>query len=269
MVTKVLCLTLALFCAVSAASENRLVGGSPAAITEFPSVVALVYHYPRPNIFIQRCVGSLISSWHVLTSAYCFTGSILTNFHIRAGSAQSLSGGQMRSVRQMIKHPEYDEETRNADIAVVILNQALGISQTVGVLYLPPANTILPVGLQARVASWGFETEDGPQHASLKSITLTTQNLELCKEAYEDDGEIKINEDQICALSESAGTCFGDSGAPMITYNNVLIGLSSYYKECGDSSYPDVFTRVAAHTDWIMEVAVAPTGERPLSRTVV
>ncbi|XP_069362758.1 trypsin-1-like [Maniola hyperantus] len=254
--------------AMSAAPESRLVGGSPAEITDFPSVVALVYHYPRPNIFIQRCVGSLISSWHVLSSAFCFTGATITNFHISAGSAQSLSGGEIRSVRQLIQHPDYDEKTRNADIALVILNQALGISPTVGVLFLPPANYILPVGLQTSVASWGFETEDGPQHASLKNITLTTKNLELCKEAYKDVDEIKITKAQICALNEIAGICFGDAGAPMI-YNNVLIGFSSFYKGCGDSSWPDVFTQVSTYTDWVIKNAVAPTGEKPLTRTVV
>ncbi|CAH2240161.1 trypsin, alkaline B-like [Pararge aegeria] len=261
MVAKVLCLALALFCAVSA--DNRIVGGTPVSIQEFPSVVAVVYHYPRPDIYIQRCAGAVISSWHVLTTAFCFTGATLTNAYLRGGSSESLSGGQLTGIRQMIQHPDYDATTRFSDIAVVVTSQPFVLSGSMNILYIPPANTYLPDGLQTRVAGWGFETEEGPQHDSLKAITLTTVNLEQCKKAYEDVEDIDIKDSVICAANENAGTCFGDSGAPMI-YNNVIIGISSYYKDCGNSAYPDVFTKVDSFTDWIMETAVAPTGETPL-----
>lgn len=51
--------------------------------------------------------------------------------------------------------------------------------------------------------------------------------------------------------------CLGDSGAPMVI-GQVVVGISSYFKNCGDSTYPDVFTRIDRYTDWILEVAVAP-----------
>lgn len=60
------------FSTAVAAPETRLAGGDPTTINDFPYIVAYTYSYPNAGITIQRCVGSLISSWHVLSSAFCF-----------------------------------------------------------------------------------------------------------------------------------------------------------------------------------------------------
>ena len=57
----------------AAAPENRIVGGDHVTIQEFPYIVAYTYRYPGPGITVQRCVGALVSSWHVVTSGFCFT----------------------------------------------------------------------------------------------------------------------------------------------------------------------------------------------------
>lgn len=57
----------------SAAPNPRIVGGTPTTIQEFPYIASVVYHYPGPNIYVQRCVGAILSSWHVMTSGFCFT----------------------------------------------------------------------------------------------------------------------------------------------------------------------------------------------------
>ncbi|CAG5037503.1 unnamed protein product [Parnassius apollo] len=257
MAIKALCLALTLACAVIAAPDTRIVGGTPTTIEDFPYIVALVYWYPGPGITIQRCVGGLISSWHVLTTSFCFTGAVLSNMEVRAGSTNSLSGGVVVTIREVIKHPDYQETPRVADIAVVVLESPLAITNTINILYLPPQSTYIPDGQSVKVVSWGFESEIGPQLETLKTINLKKVPLEDCQAAYAEKDTVVIDDPVICAAEEGdVGTCRGDSGAPMVI-DQVVVGLSSYFQDCGTDDYPDVFTRIDRYTDWIISVATA------------
>nr|XP_032525047.1 trypsin alpha-3-like [Danaus plexippus plexippus] len=224
----------------------------------YPYVSAFVYYYPRPDLWVQRCAGTIVSSWHVITSAFCFTGATLPNYRIRGGSTYSMNGGQVVSIREVVKHPEFVETPRKNDIAVVILQEVFRLSGSLNIMYLPPKNIDIPNGIPATVVSWGFESEQGPIHNSLMAITLTTVPLEQCQQIYADDADIKINEAVICANAANSGVCSGDMGAPLVS-GGVLIGVASNHKGCGSQNYPDVFTRIDAYVDWIMEVAVAPS----------
>ncbi|XP_045539614.1 trypsin, alkaline B-like [Papilio machaon] len=260
MAYKALCLALALVCAASAAPEGRLVGGTPTTIEEFPYIVALTYTYPGPGITVQRCVGGLISSWHVLTSAFCFTGANLGNFEVRAGSTESLSGGTVTTIRDVTKHPDYQESPLANDIAVVLLQTPFAITNNINVLFLPPQNTFIPDGQSVKVVSWGFETMTGPQLQTLKKVYLKKVSLDECSAGFENVGNVAVSDSVICASEEGAvGTCRGDSGAPMVI-DQVVVGISSYFHECGDD-LPDVFTRTDRFTDWIVSVATAPNDD--------
>ncbi|CAH2099063.1 unnamed protein product [Euphydryas editha] len=255
MIGKYLCLVVALFCAASAAPESRIVGGTPTTIEEFPYMAAFIYHYPRPDIYIQRCVGSIISSYHVLTTAYCFTGANLENMNIRVGSTNSLEGGQMVGIRNVVQNPNYVESPRAGDIAVVFLAEPIFISNNINIVYLPPAGQNIPDGLPTEIISWGFESEQGPQLENLKTVTVTTIPLADCQASFENEN-VTISDDVICTNAADKGVCTGDSGAPLV-YNSVLFGISSVFKDCGSDEYPDVFTRIDSYTEWIVEVTRA------------
>ncbi|XP_026733688.1 trypsin alpha-like [Trichoplusia ni] len=248
-------LFLAILATASAAPETRLAGGDPTTINDFPYIVAYTYSYPNAGITIQRCVGSLISSWHVLSSAFCFSGANLDNLLVRAGSTNSLVGGTVAMVSHFVQNPDYVASPRANDIAVSFLVEPLGITDTINVLYLPPNNFYLADGLPLKVFSWGFDAE-GSQSDTLQSVTLDKQNLDECAATYADESAVAITDNVICASAAGKGTCNGDSGAPMVL-DNVIVGVSSYFKNCGDDAYPDVFTRVDKFTNWILSVAVA------------
>ncbi|KAJ0171051.1 hypothetical protein K1T71_013250 [Dendrolimus kikuchii] len=250
---------------LSAAPNTRIVGGEHTTIERFPYITALTYHYPGAGITIQRCVGALLSSWHVLTTGFCFTGAILTNFEVRAGSTNSLWGGVVVTIGDMVKHPEYVEAPRAGDIAVVILQSPLGISSTVNILFLPPQNTYIPDGESVKIVSWGFEYLGGPQLETLKTINMNKLSLDECAEKYEGNTGVAIVDEVICAGAAGRATCFGDSGAPMVI-NQVLVGSASYYDSCSDE-YPSVFTRVDRYTNWILEVASRAGKSGPMVKT--
>ncbi|XP_037302005.1 trypsin, alkaline C-like [Manduca sexta] len=255
-----LIVALALLAAVSAAPESRIVGGEHTTIEQFPYIVALTYFYPGPGILIQRCVGSLLSSWHVLTTSYCFTGGILNQFEVRAGSTNSLSGGVVVLFDELIKYPNYVEKPREGDVAVVRLKTPLGISSTIDVLYLPPQGTSIADGSSVKVVSWGFEYEGGPQLQTLKTINLYKVNVDECKAAYEGSEAVAISDRVICAKAPGRGICFGDAGAPMVI-GRVVVGTASYYESCDTQDYPDLFSRIDTYTNWILSVAVAPRSD--------
>ncbi|XP_045507642.1 phenoloxidase-activating factor 3-like [Colias croceus] len=164
------------------------------------------------------------------------------------------------TMRGLLKHPGYVESPRQNDIALVFLQQPFGQSSVIRPLPLPPQDYDLPVGVSGVVAGWGFNAE-GTQHDALQSVVLEKVSLDACAAAYADEEQIDINERVLCAAKENSGACFGDAGAPMVAtiFNTqALVGISSYFKDCGSSEYPDVFTNIASYTDWIMENAVAP-----------
>ncbi|XP_075987437.1 trypsin beta-like [Anticarsia gemmatalis] len=254
-------LLLALVAAASAAPESRVVGGTPTTIEEFPYAISILYRYPMAGITIQRCVGSLISSFHVLTSGFCFTGAILSNMQIRAGSTSSMTGGTLVAVSGFEKHPTYSETPRAGDIAVLFLARALGMSNTINVLFLPPAFFNIPDGTSLKVVSWGFESEQGPQMELLKEGYFNKMNVFECQNKFSGlEDQVTITEDVICAQAPGKAICRGNSGAGMVI-NNVIIGTSSYHQTCTDE-YPSVFARVDRYTNWILEVAAAgPSGD--------
>ncbi|KAM3960024.1 trypsin, alkaline B-like [Aphomia sociella] len=249
-------LALALITIASAAPNSRLVGGNPTTIQQFPYIVSLVYYYPQPQLYIQRCVGSLVTSWHVLTTAYCFTGANLDNMYVRAGSTNSLSGGIIRYIDEVVKHDDYVETPRAGDIAIIVLDNPLGITDSIGVLSIPGQNTFIPDNTEVKVVSWGFESQSGPQLEILKTINLYKLPLADCQADFQDSTAVSIEDPVLCAAAPERSMCLGDSGAPMVI-GDVLIGLSSYYENCDDSK-PDVFTRIDRYTNWIVEVASRP-----------
>ncbi|KAJ8705218.1 hypothetical protein PYW07_011045 [Mythimna separata] len=249
-------LLLAFLAFASAAPENRIVGGDHVTIEEFPYVIAFTYLYPGPGITVQRSVGALVSSWHAVTSAFSFTGAILDNMKVRAGSTNSLSGGILVDIEDVIKHPDYTETPRSNDIAVVRFKTPLGISNVINVLFLPPQNYYISDGQAVKIVSWGFETEQGPQLQTLKTVFLNKINTAVCQAAFANSDKVAISDKNICAIAPGKGLCTGDSGAPM-AISNVLVGSHSFFEDCLGDDYPDVFARTDRYTNWILDVARA------------
>ncbi|KAM3960023.1 trypsin beta [Aphomia sociella] len=242
----------------SASANTRIVGGTPTSISDYPFIASIEYYYPAADIHVQRCVGSLITSWHVLSSAYCFSGADQDNLKVRVGSTISLSGGTVVNIYNVIIHPDFVENPRIGDVAIVVLATPLGITPNINIAYIPPQQTYIPDGYPVQIISWGFESEDGPQIETLKKIESKVLAQSECEAAYEDVESVTIYDQVFCASSDGTSLCIGDSGAPLII-GETLMGLSSYYGACNDST-PDVFSRIDRHTGWILEHAVPPTG---------
>lgn len=135
--------------------RGLIVGGEETTVETFPWIVSLQRHGEH------FCGGSIISTTRILSAAHCtFFGTTDTLF-IRAGSTNNLAGGQLVGASQIINHPDYELQTTNNDISIVILNSPLDTSLAgIAIVALPLQDAGVPVGAMAYVAGWGFLCEN-------------------------------------------------------------------------------------------------------------
>ncbi|EED94018.1 predicted protein, partial [Thalassiosira pseudonana CCMP1335] len=65
-----------------------------------------------------------------------------------------------------------------------------------------------------------------------------------------------IEDNMMCAWSQSADACQGDSGGPLIlkgstTGEDVQVGVVSWGLGCAMATFPGVYSRISAEFDWI------------------
>ena len=111
--------------------------------------------------------------------------------------------------------------------------------------------------LNAVVTGWGELSLWGSNPDILQEVRLRTISNKQCRETkYEDE---EITDFMICT-EPGKGGCKGDSGGPLAVKGQdgkyFLIGIVSFDRGiskggCALPGWPDVYTRVAAFTDWI------------------
>lgn len=85
----------------------------------------------------------------------------------------------------------------------------------------------------------------------LYKVTIPLVNQAQCASAY--SGYNTLTTNMLCAGRLGIGgidACQGDTGGPLM-YSNILIGLSSWGRGCGEPQYPGVYTKVSMYRNWI------------------
>lgn len=63
-----------------------------------------------------------------------------------------------------------------------------------------------------------------------------------------------IYDNTICTVNpRGTGICNEDRGNPLVSQNNELVGIASWYVVCG-GALPNVYVRIASHVEWINSV---------------
>ena len=125
----------------------------------------------------------------------------------------------------------------------------------------------------------------GPQSSELLEIQLKVMSDEDCQKKYEPFRNVKINNKKLCAydpgeikdacqgkltkrtinmsrswLRRISSSFPGDSGGPMMFSHGpsidmkwYLIGVVSFGYKCAVPGFPGVYTRVSAHSRWILD----------------
>ncbi|XP_045538035.1 trypsin, alkaline C-like [Papilio machaon] len=256
-----LALSVLLLAGIAVANGGRIVGGQPAPIERYPSIVQVDALNVFTGTWSQSCGANILTSRHVLSAAHCFDGSLYepSRRRIRAGTADRNFGGSIVYVEREFNHPSYGQLGLDGDICVVRLLTALVFSPVIQQGTIVAQGTQVPDNMPVVHAGWGATSQGGPASSILLDTTIYTVNNDLCRERYLNSPRQDIvTPNMICAgLLDIGGrdACQGDSGGPLY-FGEIIVGVVSWGEGCANATFPGVSTAVSSYTDWIIATAV-------------
>lgn len=139
----------------------------------------------------------LTESW-IITAAHCIYGR---EEPLRAVAGTDnlnfLYRAQLRSISQVIVHPDFDTETYNNDIALLKVNRPFNLGSTfsqVGVICLERNVSIVPYDI-ATICGFGAKAYHEKVRTHLYKTDIAIIDRSTCNESF----SYKITENMICA----------------------------------------------------------------------
>ncbi|CAH1779562.1 unnamed protein product, partial [Owenia fusiformis] len=264
--------------------QKRIVGGEVSQLGEWPWLVNMrlnttVYcqklgqhcNSSLPYEFV--CGASLIHPQWVLTAGHCIVSNDTKHWMMRLGEHNMLDDTAPHvdvPVERIYINPMYEitTDTVLSDIALVKLSESATLNENVNVACLPDEEDLTKIqpGRHCMVAGWGL-TKDYVYNGSIsdvvKHMRVPIVDPEVCNTSIRGGlHNITISESEICVHAEDTilGPCHGDSGSPMVCYDEedetyIQMGVVSRGGICGEE--PSVFTKVSSYIDWIEDVVQA------------
>jgi len=259
-------------CTPAARVEDRNVGGFHDTIVNVPYVVSIQWNnYPF-------AVGTLVDETTVVTSAHAFKYEVcsfrshyknLTNltllrnvlpedlpfYSIRAGSSNSLTGGQVVNVASVYRHPDYVLYPPKNDIAVIKLEGPI-IFGDVKAAKLPERDfEIKHISASCKFfvwvtfSGWGSLDYKSQPCDLLQTSFLPLVDDSICESLY---GALFDGTKELCATEEARASCKGDSGSGLVL-DDILVGVATFTPECPDKKTPAKYLKVTGYLDFIMQ----------------
>lgn len=244
--TQVLSNLLCLFPLI-AQPVNAIVGGSDVSAGDAPFAAAIISRNDFGETYI--CSGTLISSRTVLTSAYCVDEISTAALKVRVGSLEHASGGKRVQVIKVIRHPDYDTDTKDFDYALLHLKEAVR-QITPAVIANEPTDSGAPLTLYG----WGRTGKDMTTiPKKLQQLESTYVTAEECNPIWSDTIEVTKNMNCDAAPEKSKGSCTRDYGGPVVNELGELIAIIGEYNYCDEATddRPEINIDTLAAKDWI------------------
>ncbi|XP_015126443.1 chymotrypsin-1-like [Diachasma alloeum] len=236
---------------IFAKPPSAIKGGDAADTGEFPWQVSLRMDYTHV------CGGSIIDDRHILTAAHCVQeedGRLFKGMRVLIGSNNARQWfPKTHKVKSLHPHKKYRQvEPYRYDIAIVTLEEPIEFNDRQKPIALPEKD--VSIGDEVTVSGWGHTNWP----AAMKTYPVTLMKMEkkiVSNSRCMRDHQSVIYRDQLCAYGGyGKGVCSGDSGSGLI-YNGQIVGIASWVMPCA-VGYPDVYTRVYSHKDWIARIIV-------------
>lgn len=203
------------------------------------------------------CGGGLITSRFVLTAAHCIHDAIKVECYFPIVDAKKPRQKKPVQAEKIIVHKGFDEDTLANDIALLKVRFYKPKTMEPIKLELPQINESFE-GELVEIAGFGKYDSAGQNSKALRYYYPVVINFNECKKVYANQPLTKVKKTNICArmlphqVPQTA--CLGDSGGPLVLVKDdhyIVIGIVSYGSERCHTKLPQIFTRVAAYTDWI------------------
>ncbi|KUO22870.1 trypsin [Streptomyces dysideae] len=227
------------------AADTRVVGGTPAAQSEFPFMVHLS----------MGCGGALYKKDVVLTAAHCMEGSGPNrSITVTAGVSDLNSAAAIKVKSTKVKvAPGYDGSGK--DWALIKLARPID-KPTLKITTTTRYNRGM-----FTIAGWGDPSEGaGTGTTKLQKATVPFVADRVCKRHY---GNQLISKEELCAGWQrgATDTCQGDSGGPMFRKDDagkwIQVGIVSWGDGCARTGVPGVYTEVSTFAKDIARAASA------------
>ncbi|XP_050085090.1 transmembrane protease serine 11D-like [Anopheles aquasalis] len=220
-----------------------------------------VFRHPEEQL--PFCHGTLITDRHILTTASCTEGITLNETIVVLGeydqstnpdcdSKGNCTSIVQRLVKRVTTHAQFNDETHEHDIAIVLLQQPVIYSNNIKPICLP----LIPMS-ETRIHNvlW---TEDSSRPKQILMDFIPTSH-----ECSMPPNNFMMNEQFMCAKIQNPGKdriVEGGFGSPLLVQDHgryfqlgiLLFGLSD-----DDYETPHVYLNVTSHTAWI-DQAVLP-----------
>ncbi|KAL9694467.1 hypothetical protein quinque_013752 [Culex quinquefasciatus] len=166
------------------------------------------------------------------------------------------------TIKSIVLHPEYLCSKPYNDIALLESTKVIFFNQNVRPICLATSQDSSGhvEGKLAAVSGWGWSHEnrkEGVKPDTLQRAVVDVFRNEDCEAFYRDGNRPRtIANTQLCAGKRTGGidSCWADSGGPLVTNGDVLIGIVSTGIGCARSGFPGIYTRVSEFTNWIGEI---------------
>lgn len=238
---------------------NRIVGGENAQLGEWPWQVSL--HFKTGG---HVCGASIISNKWLLSASHCFQTSspenhVESNWQTYSGMQDQYKqeGVQLRKLKTIITHPEYNPMTFDYDVALLELDTPLEFTNTIHPVCLPADSHVFPAGMGCWVTGWGTLREGGSVARLLQKAEVKIINDTVCNVVTEG----QVTSRMLCSgfLAGGVDACQGDSGGPLVCFEErsgkwFQSGIVSWGEGCARRNKPGVYSRVTKLREWIRSI---------------